>query len=635
MSYDFDENYFENALPHITGNKNLREPQLNSYIKALEYYTGDYDNRNSLIILPTGVGKTGVMALLPFKLSKKRTLIITPGTAIKDTVIKNLDPLNPDNFWYKANVFEREIKLPNVIEYEGKDTPDEVLNVSNIVILNIHKLQSRLESSLTNRVSKDFFDLIIIDEAHHSTATTWIECVKYFEKAKIIKLTGTPFRPDGEKINGTLIYEYPLSRAMYNQYVKSLSNTVFIPKELKLSIDDNESKLYTVDEIFDLGIKDQEWVTRSVAYSLECSESIVDASIDALNAKKFNSNVPHKIIAIACSIKHANQIATLYNKKGLKSALIHSKMPKEEQNKVFADIDNNRVDVVINIAMLGEGYDHPYLSVAAIFRPFRSELPYAQFVGRVLRYINDEKATASDNIATIISHKHLYLDDLWNKYKKEINESKIIASLKDYDDILDNPYNDSGSSKEGSKLDIGVVKQSPSHVLNSENYLDTELIERSKEEAKKTAENIKKISEMLGISSAQASAMIKQSKANSALGRPDQLYKRKRRNINELIKESIIPRLIENNGIDKDGVDLKNLLIFKHPKYKWIPNQIIRRNSTGKNAGMLAIYISVFLNEKIGTKRDEWKDSDYDTAFDYLDKLENHLDSLLKQYYNQ
>jgi len=42
----------------------------------------------------------------------------------------------------------------------------------------------------------------IIDEAHHSTASTWVECLQYFSHAKVVKLTGTPYRPDGEKIVG-------------------------------------------------------------------------------------------------------------------------------------------------------------------------------------------------------------------------------------------------------------------------------------------------------------------------------------------------------------------------------------------------------------------------------------------------
>ncbi|EOU2100370.1 restriction endonuclease subunit R [Clostridium perfringens] len=632
MSYSFDENYFINSMPNIQNNENLREPQFNSYVKAVEYYNGNYDNRNSLIVLPTGVGKTGVIALLPFGLCKKRALIITPGTAIKDTVLESLDPLNPDNFWYKAKVFENTLPLPNVIEYEGYDTPDEVLYASNIVILNIHKLQSRLDSSLINRVAKDFFDLIIIDEAHHSTASTWVECVNYFSEAKVVKLTGTPFRTDKEKINGNLIYKYPLSRAMYHSYVKSLSNLIFVPDKLMLAIDNDDTNLYTVDEIFKLGIKDKDWVTRSVAYSLECSKSIVHESILALNEKKLNSNIPHKIIAIACSIKHASQIEELYKKEGLRTCIVHSRMPKDDLSKSFKSIENNRVDVVINVAMLGEGYDHPYLSVAAIFRPFRNELPYTQFIGRVLRYIPNGKA--SDNIATIISHKHLYLDDLWNKYKKEINESKIIESLKNYDDIIEEAKGSTSNiDSSGKVIEIGLVKQSKTHIINTEDYLDTELLRRSKAEAAETQRKIKEIARIMNIPEGQASLIVKQANnSNNTLGRPDQLFKRKKKDIDSMIKETIVPSLIEKYNIDKDGIDIKNTKLFN--KYSWIPNSIISKNSKGKNAGMLALYITFDLKNKIGLPRKQWKDSDYDIAFEYLPKLQNLIDSILKEYYN-
>lgn len=68
---------------------------------AFDYFQNDCKNRNTLVVLPTGVGKTGVMALSPFGLCKKRMLIITPGTTIRNTVFEALDPLNADNFWYK------------------------------------------------------------------------------------------------------------------------------------------------------------------------------------------------------------------------------------------------------------------------------------------------------------------------------------------------------------------------------------------------------------------------------------------------------------------------------------------------------------------------------------------------------
>lgn len=628
MSFRFNENYFIDSMPNILTNDKLRPPQYEAYQAIKKYYEKEeYPNRNALVVLPTGCGKTGVMAIAPFDICKKRTLIITPGNTIRDTVLDSLDPSNANNFWYEYDVFFPGITLPNVIEYES-DTTDEVLSVANIVILNIQKLQERLSSSLLNRVDSDFFDFIIIDEAHHSTANTWVNCINYFKDAKILKLTGTPFRTDGEKINGELIYEYPLSRAMYHGYIKSLQNIVYTPDEVKLTIDNDDSKLYTIDEIFNMGLRDQDWVTRSVAFSEECSLKIVDASIEELNKKTSNSNIPHKIIAIACSIKHAKQIAKLYESRNIKTAVIYSDLPIEEKNAIFKDIENHRVQAVINVAMLGEGYDHKYLSIAAIFRPFRAELPYTQFIGRVLRYIPE--GNSEDNIAKIVSHHYLYLDKLWEKYKKEISQSEIIKSLRDMDDILDKELDetkDSNPTKPRDQQILGNVTESETYHLNVEDYLDTELIRKSKEAEKQFNEKIKELQTLLGISFEQARGIIYQTNTKSNLGRPDKIYKRKKKDLDETIREEIVPDLITKYNIDSESDDLKDCGLFTGP-YWYIPN------SAKKNNGMIAMYFNTYLRNKIGYARKFWTDDDFDIAFSHLDKLTNMIEGIIKEYYN-
>lgn len=636
MSLTFNQNYFMSSMPNIRNNSDIRQPQVEAYYKTIEYFASEYEQRNALIVLPTGVGKTGVMGLIPFGLCKKRVLIITPGNTIRDTVLESLNPMNPKNFWYKRKIFEIGLPLPNVIEYEGNDTPNEVLNVANIVILNIQKLQSRFNSSLINRVDSDFFDLIIIDEAHHSVATTWTECVNYFSDAKIVKLTGTPFRTDKEQIVGKLIYKYPLSRAMHHDYVKSLSNIQYTPDELKLTIDNDSNKFYTLDEIYNLGLRDQDWITRSVALSDECSESIVITSIKYLEEKKLTSSIPHKIIAIACSIEHAKKIASLYEKHGIKTAIVHSKLSDEEKEIAFKNINNHRVEAIINVAMLGEGYDHPYLSIAAIFRPFRNELPYTQFIGRVLRKIPE--GSAKDNIAIIISHEHLYLNKLWEKYKKEIQESEIIASLKNYDDMLDKTLDDPDDPKEinhHEPIELGNILQSDSHKLTVENYLDTDLIRKSKEDEFKMQEQIKKLLETLpGISEDYAKSIIYQSQsASSDLGRPDLLYKRKKKGLDVTIREELVPNIIEKYHIDKDDDSLRNCTLFTGP-YWYIPNTVLKSNSPGKNTAMLAMYYNKFLRDKIGIPRKQWSDSDFDIAFKELDSLTEYIEGIIKMYYN-
>lgn len=145
------------------------------------------------------------MAIAPYGVSKKRVLIITPQTVVKDTVLGSLDPMYPLIFWLSTKIFSGKFELPNVIEY-SKDLSRDILNNADLIILNVHKLQERLESSLLNKVDSDFFDMVIIDEAHHSEAYTWKKAIEHFSSAKILKVTGTPFRSDGVKIEGEEVY---------------------------------------------------------------------------------------------------------------------------------------------------------------------------------------------------------------------------------------------------------------------------------------------------------------------------------------------------------------------------------------------------------------------------------------------
>lgn len=326
MSFEFDASYFLYSNASIMDNPNLREPQKYAYIHTYNHFVKEAKTNDAVLLLPPGVGKTGLMGILPYMISKGRVLIITPQLTIRDVVTSELNPDNPENFWISKKVFENPSELPAVIEYE-MDTNLEVLQAANIVILNVHKLQVRLESSLLNKVSEDFFDMIIIDEAHHSVANTWIDAMHYFSDAKVIKLTGTPIRPDKKPIFGDLIYRYSLAQAMSKGYVKSLRNFNHIPEEATFSIDDSEDKL-TYDQIKDL--KDEEWISRSVALSPGCSLSVIRKSIELLNQKLQNSTVPHKIIAVACNINHAKLIKELYDSEGCTSTIIHSAMQKYE-----------------------------------------------------------------------------------------------------------------------------------------------------------------------------------------------------------------------------------------------------------------------------------------------------------------
>src|SRR5258708_30702755 len=68
--------------------------------------------------------------------------------------------------------------------------------------------------------------------------------------------------------------------------------------------------------------------------------------------------------------------------------------------------------------MLGEGFDHPPLSVAAVFRPYRSLSPYVQFVGRIMRVMFQGDASNPANHGHVISHIGLNNDANWRDFRE-------------------------------------------------------------------------------------------------------------------------------------------------------------------------------------------------------------------------
>src|SRR5690625_2061403 len=208
--------------------------------------------------------------------------------------------------------------------------------------------------------------MIIIDEGHHSEAKTWIENLNHFSEAKVIKLTATAYRTDKKQLVGELVYKYKLSQAMSQGYVKSLEKFNYIPEKLLFTIDNNTEEKYTYEQVISMNLKDEDWISRSVAFSYECKLSVIKRSLEILERKRSNTNVPHKIIAAASNVAEAKGIAEMYVNEGYKAIAVHNELNPTEREKTFSDIENQRVDDVVNVTMMEEGYDHKYITVNAI-----------------------------------------------------------------------------------------------------------------------------------------------------------------------------------------------------------------------------------------------------------------------------
>jgi DNA repair protein RadD len=155
----------------------------------------------------------------------------------------------------------------------------------------------------------------------------------------------------------------------------------------------------------------------------------VEASIQRCEAMRAQTGIKHQIIAAACSIDHARQVRALYEECGYQAAEIHSDMDPDERDAVLERLRLGRLDSIIQVQMLGEGFDHPRLSIAAIFRPFASLAPYIQFVGRVMRVVVQNDTDHPDNRAYIVTHVGLNNEARWDEFRELDLEDQALLQM--------------------------------------------------------------------------------------------------------------------------------------------------------------------------------------------------------------
>jgi DNA repair protein RadD len=403
------ERFFAEADVVISGNGRLRTPQIQGHDAAQEYFAAG--GQRAIEQIPVGCGKTGLISLLPFRVARGRVLVIAPNLTIKTQIADALDVTRPDCFYRRTGAL-RDFDHGPYRAVLDRDANLSDCDDAHFVVANIHQLGAQAERWLPN-LPPDFFDLIIVDEGHHNAAPSWRNVFDRFADARVISLTATPFRADEQPIEGELIYRYPFRDAMQRGYIKQITATNVAPSEIYFTWQGDEYR-HTLDELMEL--REQDWVSRGVALSPASNISIVDASIQWLNELRLGG-FNHQLIAVACSLDHARQVRGLYEERGLRAREIHSAQSEEEQEETLRDLRSGALDAIVQVQMLGEGFDHPPLSVAAVFRPYRSLSPYIQFVGRIMRANVENAPGHPDNEGIVVSHVGMNIDRHWEDFK--------------------------------------------------------------------------------------------------------------------------------------------------------------------------------------------------------------------------
>lgn len=409
---------FQALAPYIIDNELIREPQQEAYKSLLAYATDPTQSEREVgIVLPVGCGKSGTITLTPFAFSSKRTLVIAPGLSIANQLEKEFNPSNPKMFYHKCKILS-EPPYPEPVEIRGTTTNRSDLEDADVVITNIQQLQRENNRWLQN-LSDDFFDLIIFDEGHHSVAATWEALKTKFPEAKIVNFSATPLRADGQMMAGKIIYSFPISKAIKSGFVKRLKAVQLNPQTLRyVRRGESEEIEVNLDEVKRLGEEEADF-RRSIVTSAETLATIADASINELNRLRAETGEGRlKIIASALNYEHCCQVVEAYRARGLKADYVHSKQDSAANTRVMKRLEAHELDVIVQVRKLGEGFDHPFLSVAAVFSIFSNLSPFVQFVGRVMRVIEQNAPTSPLNQGTVVFHAGANIARQWTDFQQ-------------------------------------------------------------------------------------------------------------------------------------------------------------------------------------------------------------------------
>jgi DNA repair protein RadD len=604
------ESFFLNLDFAVEDNNSLRDPQRDGYLRSYEFFRAG--KNKAILQIPVGCGKTGLAALLPLGLAKGRVIVIAPNLTIKKGLYEAMDITNRQKcFWRKAGVLKPDQMAAGPLACTLDSGNLSVAAKSHIIITNIQQLATNVDKWLT-QFSDDFFDMIIIDEAHHSAAESWQKVIDRFPKAKVIHMTATPFRSDRQEIDGELVFRYPFRSATLKGYIKRLKASYVAPAEIELSFSDDGARTYTLDEV--LKLKEEEWFSRGIALARPCNQHIVDSSLEKLEELR-QSGTQHQLIAVACSINHAREIRSLYQERGFNADVIHSQQGADEQEAILTALRSGTLDCIIQVQMLGEGFDHQKLSVAAIFRPFRTLAPYIQFVGRIMRVIVQNDPTHPDNVGHIVTHLGMNLDERLKEFKQFENDDQAF-----WDKVI---------SGEEPEVPMAVREGATRLTAEERVVVRGEIVESLWEEDFATVEDqqiIEDLRERLklyGLDPGQAEEMVKKAQATPLRKRapsepfliqPQREWEEARKRVYEQAQR-LAKLLLNHVELPMTGTEL----IYKYTSL----------NVTGKNNYVSALMmVNAEINKRLGKDRPQANTDDFKKI---LDSLEDILQTLARR----
>ena len=304
----------------------------------------DKGNRKTLVVMPTGTGKTIVFAKIVEECVRRgyKVLIMAHRGELLDQA---------------ADKILKATGLRCSVEKAERSCIGEWYRVV------VGSVQTLMHESRLRRFSPDFFDAIIIDEAHHSISSSYQTVLQHFDHAQVLGVTATPDRADMKNLGSyfeSLAFEYTMPEAIKSGYLVPIK-ALTVPLKIDISMVGISAGDFKVGEIG----------TALDPYLYQIADEMEKYCMD------------RKTIVFLPLIATSQKFMAILNEHGFVAAEVNGN--SEDRTQILHDFEEGRYNVLCNSMLLTEGYDCPAVDCIIVLRPTKSRPLYAQMVGRGTR----------------------------------------------------------------------------------------------------------------------------------------------------------------------------------------------------------------------------------------------------------
>lgn len=336
-----------------------------------------WDNgvKKTLLVLPTGCGKTVVFAKVTEDCVRQgnRVLILAHRGELLDQA---------------ADKLMKTTGLGCALEKAESTCQGSWFRVV------VGSVQTLMRQKRLDQFPEDFFDTIIIDEAHHCISDSYQKVLQHFPDAQILGVTATPDRGDMQNLGQffeSLAYEYTLPKAIKEGYLAPIK-ALTIPLKIDMSSVSVQAGDFKVGDI----------------------GTALDPYLEGIAEEMEKYCSDKKTVVFLPLVKTSQKFRDLLNEHGFQAAEVNGN--SQDRAEILADFEAGKYNVLCNSMLLTEGWDCPSVDCIVVLRPTKVRSLYCQMVGRGTRLF-----PGKDHL--------LLLDFLWHTERHELcHPASLICS---------------------------------------------------------------------------------------------------------------------------------------------------------------------------------------------------------------